>query len=50
MYHINFENSRNRRFTSSTESYLGSPFFLPDLFPRLNSIIQPYNKKDPGSK
>ena len=39
MYFINFENSRNRRFTSSIESYLGSLSFLPDLFPRLNSIV-----------
>ena len=52
MYHSKFENSRNRRFTSSIESYLGLPSFLPDLFPRLNSIqvIQPYYKEGPGSK
>ena len=50
MYRTNFENSRNRRFTSSIESYLGSPSFLPDLFPRLNSIVQAYYKQGPGSK
>ena len=50
MYSSNFENSRNRRFTSSIESYLGSPNFLPDLVLRLNLIAEPYYKQAPESK
>ena len=45
MYSTNFENSRNRKFTSSIESYFGSQSFFPDLFPRLNLIVQPYYKQ-----
>ena len=50
VYGTNFENSHNRRFTSSIEYYLGPPSFLPDLFPRLNSIVQLYYKQGSGSK
>ena len=50
MYLNNFENSQNRRFTSSIESYLGSLSFLPDLFPRLNSVLQSYYKQGPAGK
>ena len=49
MYRTNFENSRNRRFTSSIESYLRSQSFLPDQFSRLNSIVQPYYKQGLGA-
>ena len=50
MYRTNFENSRNRRFTSSIESYLGLPSFLSHLFLRLNSIVQLYYKQGPVRK
>ena len=50
MYRTNFENSCNRRFSSSIESYLGLPSFLSHLFLRLNSIVQLYYKQGPVIK
>ena len=49
MYFINFENSRNRRFTSSIESYLGSLSFLPDLFPVLTRLFKLITNKVLGA-